>query len=150
MPKRRPSGDGTLRKREDGRWEGRLIIGTKKNGLPLYKCFLHKSQKEVLSQMDLYKENLKGAVLCEDYRMTLGEWLDKWLNEHMAFSIRESTKERYRNYCEYIKPQLGHKQVSTITTAEVQKMYNKLKESGRQRCHPTMGQIGRASCRERV
>ncbi len=139
MPKRRASGDGTLRKREDGRWEGRLVIGTKKNGLPLYKCFLHKSQKEVLARMDEYKEDLKGAVLCEDYRMTLGEWLDKWLNEHMAFSIRESTKERYRNYIGYIKPQLGHKHVSAITTAEVQIMYNKLKESGRQRCHPTMG-----------
>ena len=139
MPKRRASGDGTLRKREDGRWEGRLIIGTKKNGQPLFKCFLHKSQKEVLARMDEYKENLKGAVLCEDYRMTLGEWLDKWLGEHMAFTFRESTKERYRNYIGYIKPQFGHKQVSAITTAEVQKMYNKLKESGRQRCHPTMG-----------
>ena len=139
MPKRRASGDGTLRKREDGRWEGRLVVGTKKNGLPLYKCFLHKSQKEVLSQMDLYKENLKGSVLCEDYRMTLGEWLDKWLNEHMAFSIRESTKERYRSYIGYVKPHLGHKQVSAITTAEVQKMYNKLKTSGRKACHPTMG-----------
>ena len=139
MPKRRASGDGTLRKREDGRWEGRLIIGTKKNGQPLFKCFLHKSQKEVLARMDEYKENLKGAVLCEDYRMTLGEWLDKWLGEHMAFTIRESTKQGYRKYIEYIKPHLGHKQVASVTTADVQKMYNKLKESGRVRNHPTMG-----------
>ncbi len=138
MSKRRASGDGTLRKREDGRWEGRLVVGTKKNGLPLYKCFLNKSQKEVLSQMDLYKENLKGAELCEDYRMTLGEWLDKWITEHMAFSIRENTKKRYRQYIEYIKPHLGHKQVSVITTADVQKMYNKLKANGRKACHPTM------------
>ncbi len=139
MPKRRASGDGTLRKREDGRWEGRLVVGTKKNGLPLYKCFLSKSQKEVLARMDEYKENLKGAVLCEDYRMTLSEWLDKWIAEHMAFSIRESTKKRYSQYIEYIKPHLGHKQVSVITTSDVQKMYNKLKASGRKLCHPTMG-----------
>ena len=139
MPKRRASGDGTLRKRDDGRWEGRLVVGTKKNGLPLYKCFLSKSQKEVLSQMDLYKENFKGAELCEDYRMTLSEWLDKWIAEHMTFSIRESTKKRYSQYIEYIKPYLGHKQVSVITTADVQKMYNKLKASGRKAYHPTMG-----------
>lgn len=88
-------------------------------------------------------QNLKGAVLCEDYRMTLGEWLDKWLNEHMAFSIRESTKERYRSYCGYIKPHLGHKQVSAITTAEVQKMYNQLKANGRKENHPTMGHLDR-------
>ena len=139
MPKRRANGDGTLRKRDDGRWEGRIVIGTKKNGQTLYKGFTNKSQKEVLSQMNLSKEKLKGATLCEDYRMTLGEWLDKWLNEHMAFSIRESTKQGYSRYIEYIKPHLGHKQVSAITTADVQKMYNKLKESGRVRNHPTMG-----------
>ncbi len=89
--------------------------------------------------MDLYKENLKGAELCEDYRMTLGEWLDKWIAEHMAFSIRESTKKRYSQYIEYIKPHLGHKQVSVITTADVQKMYNKLKANGRKAYHPPMG-----------
>ena len=139
MAKRRANGDGTLRKRDDGRWEGRIVIGTKKNGQTLYKGFTNKSQKEVLSQMNLFKEKLKGATLCEDYRMTLGEWLDKWLNEHMAFSIRESTKQGYSRYIEYIKPHLGHKQVAAITTADVQKMYNKLKESGRQRNHPTMG-----------
>ena len=27
--KRRPQGDGTIRKRPDGRWEGRIIIGHK-------------------------------------------------------------------------------------------------------------------------
>ncbi len=26
MAKRRPSGDGMVRKREDGRWEGRIVI----------------------------------------------------------------------------------------------------------------------------
>ena len=30
MAKRRPSGDGMVRKREDGRWEGRIVVGHKK------------------------------------------------------------------------------------------------------------------------
>ena len=34
MAKRRPSGDGMVRKREDGRWEGRIVIGHKENGDP--------------------------------------------------------------------------------------------------------------------
>lgn len=29
MGKRRPSGDGMVRKRDDGRWEGRIVIGHK-------------------------------------------------------------------------------------------------------------------------
>ena len=32
MAKRRPQGEGTIRKRPDGRWEGRIIIGHKKDG----------------------------------------------------------------------------------------------------------------------
>ena len=32
MAKRRPSGDGMVRKRDDGRWEGRIVVGHKKNG----------------------------------------------------------------------------------------------------------------------
>ena len=29
MGKRRPSGDGMVRKRDDGRWEGRIVVGHK-------------------------------------------------------------------------------------------------------------------------
>ncbi len=31
MSKRRPNGDGTVRKRPDGRWEARIIVGHKEN-----------------------------------------------------------------------------------------------------------------------
>lgn len=37
MAKRRPSGDGMVRKREDGRWEGRIVVGHKKNGAPIFQ-----------------------------------------------------------------------------------------------------------------
>ena len=37
MAKRRPSGDGMVRKREDGRWEGRIVVGHKKNGTPIFQ-----------------------------------------------------------------------------------------------------------------
>ena len=36
MAKRRPSGDGMVRKREDGRWEGRIVGGHKQNGEPIF------------------------------------------------------------------------------------------------------------------
>ena len=57
MGKRRASGDGTLQKRTDGRWEGRIIVGYRQNGTPLYQYFLGKTQKEVLRCMGIFKEN---------------------------------------------------------------------------------------------
>ena len=37
MSKKRKSGDGTLRKRSDGRWEARVVIGYDENNLPRTK-----------------------------------------------------------------------------------------------------------------
>ena len=47
--KRRPQGEGMVRKREDGRWEGRIVIGHKKDGTPMYKSVFGKSQKATIS-----------------------------------------------------------------------------------------------------
>jgi len=45
---RRPSGDGSIHKRTDGRWEGRIVVGHKNNGTPIYKSAFGKTQKELL------------------------------------------------------------------------------------------------------
>ena len=37
MAKRRPSGDGMVRKRENGRWEGRIVVGHKENGDSIFR-----------------------------------------------------------------------------------------------------------------
>ena len=37
MAKRRPAGDGMVRKREDGRWEGRIVVGHKSNGDSIFR-----------------------------------------------------------------------------------------------------------------
>ena len=79
----------------------------------------------------------QDVELTEDSRMTLGEWLDRWLAEYKDGTIRPGTLEGYRNYIEnYIKPQLGGKQVSLITTQDVQRMYRRLKSGEKNQCLP--------------
>lgn len=135
MGKRRPSGDGMVRKRDDGRWEGRIVIGHKENGLPIYKSVLSKSQKELTAKLNQLKEVYKGADLTEDCNMTLSEWLDRWMDIIISLSARESTILNYRKYIKnHIVPYLGDKKISLITTSDIQKMYTKLKNEGR--VHP--------------
>lgn len=82
-------------------------------------------------------EDYRGVELTEDSNMTLGEWLDKWLNEYMLFTIRESTWDSYDGIVRnHIKPHLGDKPIAFVTTADIQKMYNHLKKNGRNRAHP--------------
>ena len=45
MSKRRKSGEGTLRQRKDGRWEGRVVIGYDGKNLPITKNVTAKNKK---------------------------------------------------------------------------------------------------------
>ena len=131
MAKRRPSGDGMVRKREDGRWEGRIVVGHKDNGDSIFHYVSAKTQKALLEKLHKSIDEYDGAELMEDSRMTLGEWLDIWLKECAEPSVRPSTYKGYRGYAERnIKPSLGSKQISKVTAADVQTLYRKLQQEG--------------------
>ena len=139
MAKRRPSGDGMVRKREDGRWEGRIVVGHKKNGTPIFQHAYAHTQKELTEKLHQNIERYQDVELTEDSRMTLGEWLDRWLTEYKAGTVRPGTLKSYRCYIEYyIKPQLGDKQISLISQQDIQRMYRRLKIEGRIHEHPEM------------
>ena len=139
MAKRRPSGDGMVRRREDGRWEGRIVVGHKKNGTPIFQHAYAHTQKELTEKLHQNIERYQDVELTEDSRMTLGEWLDRWLTEYKAGTVRPGTLKSYRCYIEYyIKPQLGDKQISLISQQDIQRMYRRLKTEGRIHEHPEM------------
>ena len=130
--KRRPQGDGTIRKRKDGRWEARIIVGHKNDGSPMYKSAFAKTQKSALKELHKLIDLYRDVDLTEECRMTLGEWMDKWLDEYMIFAIRESTLDSYRNITKnQVKKHIGHKPLSSLTTADIQRFYNKIKKEGR-------------------
>lgn len=138
--KRRPSGDGMVRRREDGRWEGRIVAGHKKNGEPIFRYVSAKTQKELMKKLHRSIEEYRDVDLSEDSKMLLSEWLDRWLNEYMSGAVRETTLRGYRQYVERnIKPHLGHKQVCKVTKSDVQALYKELKKNGRVECHPEYG-----------
>ena len=140
MAKRRPSGDGMVRKREDGRWEGRIVVGHKENGDSIFHYVSTRTQKELLEKLHKSIDEHDGAELSEECRMKLSSWLDIWLNEYAALSVRPSTLQSYRRYIDsYINPQLGNKQVCKITTADVQKFYGEMLANGRKNEHPELG-----------
>ena len=142
MAKRRPQGDGTIRKRSDVRWEARIIIGHKNDGSPMYKSAFAKTQKSALKQLHQLLDLYRDVDLTEECRMTLGEWMDKWMDEYMIFTIKENTIKGYRSQIDHqIKPFIGHKQLASLTTADIQKFYNKIKKEGRVHPHPIHGHV---------
>ena len=140
MAKRRPSGDGMVRKREDGRWEGRIVVGHKENGDSIFRYVSAKSQKALMKKLHRSIEEYRDVDLSEDSRMPLGEWLDRWLEEYVSPTVRESTLRGYRQYIEcYIKPHLGDRPVCKVTAADVQALYREVQKNGRKTEHPEYG-----------
>ena len=140
MAKRRPSGDGLVRKRSDGRWEGRIVVGHKEDGSPIFRSVFARTQKEVMRKLHSQIETYRDVELTEESNMTLGEWMDKWLDDYMALTIRESTMDSYQTMTKhYIKPYLGDEKIGSITTADIQQLYNWLRENGRVNEHYEKG-----------
>ena len=128
--RKRPDGDGLVRKREDGRWEGRIVIGHKEDGTPIFKSVFANTQKALMPKLHEAIETYRGVELTERGTVTLGEWLRRWLAEYAEPTLRPSTVRGYRSMIEnHVLPRLGSKQLRSVTRNDVQKLYNRLKRT---------------------
>lgn len=131
MSKRRPNGDGMVRKRPDGRWEARIIVGHKEDGKPIYKSVFGKTQSEAMTKFYKLLETYRGVELNEDCLVNLNEWLDRWLC-YQKDVVRSQTLNKYIFYADaYVRPYLGDKKISAILTQDMQQLYVKLLKEGR-------------------
>ena len=73
MAKRRANGEGNLRKRKDGRWEGRIVVGHKQNGDPIFRYIYADTQKELTAKLRQNITAYQGVDLTEKCRMRLSE-----------------------------------------------------------------------------
>ena len=80
-----------VRKREDGRWEGRIVVGHKSNGDSIFRYISAPTQKVLSAKLRQLTEAYKGVDLTEESNMALSVWLDKWLDEYMAATLRPTT-----------------------------------------------------------
>ena len=136
MGKRRPSDDGMVRKREDGRWEGRIVVGHDEKGLPKTKNVLAKTKSECSAKLNALKASLQGPREPKQEKpkadMTFGAWLDHWYQRECKPKIRPKTQADYENRIyQHIIPELGSIPLAKLTAADLQQFYNRLKEGGR-------------------
>ena len=130
--KTRAHGEGTLRKRKDGRWEGRLITGYDKKGKPKFRYFYGKRQKDVIAKMDKVKAEMNFGIYIEPHKVTFGEWLDTWLDVYKKDNLRPSTYESYEMAIRvYLKPHLGDMLLKDLQTNQLQQVFNWMFKEGR-------------------
>ena len=78
MAKRRASGEGNIRKRKDGRWEGRYIAGHDENGKAIRKNVLGKTQAEAREKLKQALEEAGAVDITKADEYTVGAWVLHW------------------------------------------------------------------------
>ncbi|MEE0897212.1 MAG: site-specific integrase [Acutalibacteraceae bacterium] len=133
MSKRRKQGEGTLRKRADGRWEARVVIGYDEKGNPITKNVTAMEKGECLEKLEQLKEKcgvqLTGKVKAE---MAFGDWLDFWYQQYAKQTLRPTTQSGYENMIyNHIITDIGKIPLNKLTQNDLQQFYTRLKNGGR-------------------
>jgi len=133
VAKRRANGEGNIRKRKDGRWEGRYTAGRDpETGKTIYKNVLGRTQAETKAKLkQAIQENTEvDTIRAEQY--TVGQWMDVWYENYAKIKVRPSSHQTYKGYIEnHIKPNIGSVPLSKLTSLQLQKLYKKLLAKGR-------------------
>ena len=133
MAKKRANGEGSIRKRKDGRWEGRYTAGhDPATGKTIYKNVLGKTQTEVKEKLKRAIEDSAKLDMSKVGQYTVGQWMDVWFENYAKIKVRPSSHQTYRGYIEnHIKPNIGSIPLNKLTSLELQKLYKKLLGNGR-------------------
>ncbi len=117
-----------IHKRKDGRWEGRYKAGLREDGTAAYRSVYGKTYTECKNKLEEYTSKaLLPETKYKEYKFS--EVLNRWLNAN-RIRLKGSTVRKYLYMMEsHILPELGNRNVSTITSSVVNEFLdNKLKE----------------------
>ena len=135
MVKKRANGEGNIRKRADGRWEGRYTAGYHpETGKRIIKNVLGKTQAECKAKLKKAIEESQSLDIGRADEYTVAAWLRTWFELYSKLHIRPATMNYYhRNIEQHIIPAIGDIPLNKLTTRDLQKFYNDLQSNGRLR-----------------
>ena len=135
MAKKRANGEGNIRKRADGRWEGRYTAGYHpETGKRIIKNVLGKTQAECKAKLKKAIEESHALDVGRADEYTVAAWLRTWFDLYAKPHIRPSTMNYYhRNIEQHIIPAIGDIPLNKLSTRDLQKLYNDLQSNGRLR-----------------
>ncbi len=123
---RRGRGEGTIRRRADGRWEAQIVLGSEHRRSIYGKTRLEVTRKLAAAQRD-YEQGLPVV----DQRQTVEQFLSSWLETRRA-ELAEGTWRRYEQCARlHINPQVGRTKLAQLTPQAVQQLYAMVLAHGR-------------------
>lgn len=126
MAKKRANGEGSIRQRKDGRWEGLYTINYKR------KSVYGKTKEDVRKKLNKIQSEIDSGSYIEKTNITFGNWLDEWLEVYAKPTVKLSTYGSYEGYIRnHIKPEIGKIKLKDLRADMLQKFINQKLIDGR-------------------
>jgi integrase len=123
---KRANGEGTVYRRNDGRWVASISLDNGKR-----KSIYCKTQREAIREVQRANQAREQGMLCTREDETLGAFLASWLQDTAKPNLRPRTYIRYRELMElHVLPALGSVKLHKVSPQQLQKLYNKKLEEG--------------------
>ena len=124
---------GQLVKRGDRKWLVRVPLGRDSIGgrRAYHNATVDGTKKDAERYLHAALAKRDQGTLLEPARVSLGEYLDKWLDEAAKPRIRSRTYADYRFLIDrYLRPRLGAHRLDRLAPINVQELVNALSEDG--------------------
>src|SRR5215211_2322958 len=126
---RRGNGEGSIRKRKDGRWEGRYSIQTPDG--PQQKTVYGKTRKEVAEKLTEVMASRDKGLVFDAGKLTVGEHLTRWLEDVVKPSASHRTySTNAQQVRTHIAPTLGLIKLKGLRKVNIDQLYREMLDSG--------------------
>ncbi len=133
MARKKSNGEGSITRRKNGTWMGRVTVGRNKNGSIKRQAVYGKTKQEVVEKTTKLLNELQTGTYLEATKFNLGQWLDIWLWDYKKASVRANTFSSYeQNVRIHIKPEIGDILLKDLKPAMLQRFYNNKHNVNRQ------------------
>lgn len=125
---KRANGEGSIRKRKDGKWLVTFPTGIyKDNGKPEYVYRYCKTQAEAAEELRKLQTEKRMGVCHGKETVKTGAWLEEWVEKHKAPKLAPATLTSYRNNLRlHIKPAIGEIALKNLTSYHLQRMLDSI------------------------
>ncbi len=129
---RAPNGAATVYLAADGRWHGRVTMGTRDDGSPDRRHVSAKSEGAVLGKVrGLEKAREAGRVVRAGRGWTVATWLTHWVETIAAPAVRDNTLAGYRVAVnKHLIPGLGAHRLDRLQAEHLERLYQKMISTG--------------------
>ena len=121
---KRANGEGNIRKRPDGKWEGRYMFDGKRHSV------YGKTQAEVRKKLTEAQAQIDGGAFVAPSKITVAEWGRTWLSDCLHGKNQETVSSYESKLRLHIIPAIGQRRLTELRPLTITNFYNQLQDKG--------------------